>query len=135
MPMTRVRSRITRITGILLCVLSLVVLTGWLIGNPMMVRLAPGSVAMSINTALMFLLCAISLLLHGGARPRSLPLFALSGSVVLLSCTILVEHLFDIDLHIDLADIHDALGDGHARPGRTAPNACLGFLFASLALL
>ncbi|MFP5391931.1 MAG: response regulator [Gammaproteobacteria bacterium] len=135
MPLTRVRSRITRPSGTLLCCLALVVLTGWVLGNPVLVRLAPGSVAMSINTALMFGVAGVCLLLHAAGRERQAPARALAAVLVVLPLAILTEHLFDIDLRIDLAHVHQALGDGHSKPGRTAPNACLGFLFAGMGLL
>ena len=100
-----------------------------------MVRIVPGSVAMSINTALMFLVAGAGLLLCAFERGATLAFRACCWFLIGLSSLILSEHLFDIDLPIDLVAVHDRLGDGHAKPGRTAPNACLGFLLGGLAML
>ena len=55
--------------------------------------------------------------------------------MVLLSGLILVEQVFDVSLGIDWPALHATIKDGNSRPGRTAPNTCLGFLCAGLALL
>ncbi|MBC7686267.1 MAG: hypothetical protein H7176_13715, partial [Bdellovibrionales bacterium] len=121
------RSLASEVAGFLLCALGLFVISGWIMGNHAMVRIVPGSVAMSINTALMFLVAGCCLV----ARARR-AIEAGAWFIIALSGAILSEHLFDIDLPIDLAGVHDALGDGHAKPGRTAPNACAGFLLAGI---
>lgn len=133
--MIRDRTLLTRLTGFLLCCLGLLVLCGWAVGSAPMVRIVPGSVAMSINTALMFLVAGIALLLNGYGRGLTWAFRSCCWFIIGLSATILTEHLFDIDLPIDLVAVHDALGDGHAKPGRTAPNACLGFLLGGIAML
>jgi PAS domain S-box-containing protein len=121
-----------KLTGLLLCLLSTIVLTGWVVGSSTLVRMLPGSVAMSINTAIMFLAAGIYLL----SWPRDGKITLLrqfcTGLLLALPSLILLEHLFDADFGIDLAHIHAALGDGHSRPGRTSPNACIGFLFAGI---
>jgi PAS domain S-box-containing protein len=124
-----------RVMGLVLCLLGTVVLAGWVIGSSALVRMMPGSVAMSINTAVMFLVAGICLL--SWPRDDQASILQKIGACVLvvLSALILLEHIFDTDFGIDLAHVHAALGDGHSRPGRTAPNACLGFLFAGLAFL
>ena len=132
--MTPDRSLMARSTGLLLCALGLFVLLGWALGNHAMVRLIPGSVAMSINTALMFLVSGICLLLSSGRQAGGVAFRSGAWFIIALSGAILVEHIFNVDLPIDLATIHDALGDGHAKPGRSAPNTCAGFLLAGLAL-
>ena len=129
------RSLLTRLTGFMLCCLGLLVLIGWIVGNQAMVRIVPGSVAMSISTALMFFVAGAGLLLCAFERAATLAFRACCWFLIVLSSLILSEHLFDIDLPIDLVAVHDRLGDGHAKPGRTSPNACLGFLLGGLAML
>lgn len=129
------RTLLTRLTGILLCCLGLFVLAGWAVGSVHMVHIVPGSVAMSINTALMFLVAGAGLLLNAFGRGRGWAFRSCYWFIIGLSATILGEHLFDIDLPIDLRGVHEALGDGHSKPGRTAPNACLGFLLGGVAML
>lgn len=129
-------SSATRASAVLLCFLGLFVLTGWAIGSETMVRLIPGSVAMSINTAIMFLVGGLALASARRVGPWAGRLhLTLASVLVVLPLLILSQHIFDIDLGIDLASVHAALRDGHAKPGRTAPNACLGFLCAGIALL
>ena len=123
------------VAALLLCILGATVLFGWAISSPALVRIAPGSVAMSINTALMFTVAGAWLVLHARGRAGSIAGRAAPWFLVVLSTFILVEHIAGIDLPIDLAQVHEALGDGHAKPGRTAPNACAAFLFAGAVLL
>jgi len=120
--------------ALLLCALGVFVLTGWALGSEPMARVLPGSTAMAINTAAMFLLAGIGLLLaQAGRFGRTLT--GLSAVLIALPLAILAQHAFDVDLGIDWAAIHARVGDGHAKPGRTAPNACIGFLCAGMVLL
>jgi|GEM_PF-5257885 len=135
MPISQLRTQVIRACSGLLCGLSLYVLIGWAISSPAMVRVVPGSVAMSINTALMFLMSGICVALVRCGATQSKRLIILAGAISTLSSLILVEHIFGIDLQIDLSGVHSALGDGHAKPGRTSPNACIGFWCAGWALL
>lgn len=133
MPIVSIKSQ--KLTGYLLCAIGGFVIAGWMLGNRTMVTVVPGSVAMSINTALMFLASGLSLVFlhrdtgHAVVRTICPPL------LVILSALILIEHVTDIDLRIDLTSVHAALGDGHSRPGRTAPNACIGFLLTGLVFM
>jgi PAS domain S-box-containing protein len=124
------------VAGFVLCLLSLFVLAGWVLGNETMVRVIPGSTAMAINTAAMLLLAGCCLSIHGSTDARIQAAYRwLAGLLVVFPLAIFSQHLFDIDLGIDWAGVHAALGDGHAKPGRTAPNACLGFTLAGMVLL
>jgi PAS domain S-box-containing protein len=126
---------VQKVMGLLLCLLAATVLTGWAVGSSTLVRMVPGSVAMSINTALLFFVGGLCLLFHSRETRLSALERTCSWVLVVLPVLILLEHVFDANFGIDLAHVHAALGDGHSRPGRTAPNACLGFLFAGLALV
>jgi len=124
---------IQKLTGLLLCLLSTTVLAGWMIGSSALVRMIPGSVAMSINTAIMFLVAGTAVLTWPHDGNISLLQKICAGVLVVLPTLILLQYVSDTDFGIDLTQVHAALGDGHSRPGRTSPNACLGFLFAGLA--
>jgi PAS domain S-box-containing protein len=132
--MTTDRFRVTRFSGAILCLLGVYILLGWAIGNLDMVRIIRGSVAMSINTAFMFFVCGLCLLQNAATWRGALIMRSGAALVATLALAILSEHVFDIDLPIDLASVHSALGDGHGKPGRTAPNACVGFLCAGIVL-
>jgi PAS domain S-box-containing protein len=91
---------------------------------------------MAINTAFMLLLSGICLLASRLRTAMEQRLYTgISVVLIILPSAILFQHIFNIDLGIDWAGVHAALGDGHAKPGRTAPNACLGFLFAGTVFL
>ncbi|WP_119157583.1 hypothetical protein [Caldimonas tepidiphila] len=126
-------SPIVRLAALSVCALGAFVLTGWGLGSREMVRILPDSVAMSINTAVLFLVAGILLLSSERQGPRARRLAGvLSWVLVLFPAAILVQHLFDVDLGIDWAEVHRRLVDGHSKPGRTSPNACLGFLAAGI---
>lgn len=127
--------RMGGLSAVFLLLLAGYVLIGWVRGDAAMVRVVPGSVAMSINTALMFLMCGACLLLTNRGQWQRWTALALSLVVTALSSAILSQHVFGVDLGVDMAAVHQALGDGHSKPGRTAPNACIGFLSAGLAFL
>lgn len=120
--------------GWILCLIGATVLLGWMVGNHSLVRGFSASPAMTINTAVLFLFSGLSLTLSARTPDSRLVQRVLVPVLIGLPGLILLEHLFDIDLGIDLAHIHAALGDGHARPGRAAPNTCLGFLSAGIVL-
>lgn len=120
--------------GILLCLLGAFLLAGWVTGNSLMVRVVPGSPAVAINTAALFFIAGICLIL-ADSRGLAKRLYRLGVAVLMaLPAAVLSQHLLDVNLGIDWASVHAALGDGHTYPGRTAPNACLGFLFAGIVL-
>jgi PAS domain S-box-containing protein len=124
------------VPAVLACWLGAFVLTGWALGNAAMARVLPGSTAMAINTAASFVMAGIALLLsQRSGAPAARARKALGGMLVALPGAILVQHVTGADLGIDWAGIHAAVGDGHAKPGRMAPNACVGFIAAGLLLL
>gem|GEM_PF-1115214 len=131
--MTTSLSLTARLSGIALCALGAWILAGWAIGDIRLVRVLPGSTAMAINTAVMFLLAGMTVLLSTGrGGPATLLRRGAIAVLIMLPLLILFQHATGIDLGIDWPAIHAALGDGHGKPGRTAPNACLGFLFAGI---
>ncbi|HYF21241.1 MAG TPA: PAS domain S-box protein, partial [Ramlibacter sp.] len=124
------------VPGALVCFLGAFVLTGWALGNAAMARVLPGSTAMAINTAVSFVMLGMALLLSqraGAAAARARRAFG--GMLVILPGAILVQHVSGTDLGIDWAGVHAAVGDGHAKPGRMAPNACIGFIAAGVLLV
>jgi PAS domain S-box-containing protein len=124
-------SAVVRCAAFFLCALSVFVLAGWAIGNPLMVRLLPDSTAMVLNSALLFLTCGVCLFLGNRRRGRTGRLYRhLPVLLFLLPLAVLFQHVFDVNLGVDLARFHAGVGDGHGRPGRMSPNASLGFLLA-----
>lgn len=50
-----------RVIAFILALFGCVVVVGWAIGNEHLVRIVPGSVAMGLNTAIMFIAAAVCL--------------------------------------------------------------------------
>ena len=124
------------ILGIILAALGIFVLAGWSLRVPEMVRIVPGSVAMGFNAALCFLAAGICLVLRSFPSKRNEQLgFLLACVLIILPSAILFEHLYDIDLGIDLVSLHQSVKDGNPRPGRVSPNASLAFLMTGLVFL
>ena len=115
--------------------LGIYVVSGWVLGNEMMVRVVPNSVAMGLNASLLFITAALCLWPASWPRAFSRVPTICAWLLILLPCVILFEHWRDINLGIDWTALHATVKDGNPRPGRVAPNACLGFLFTGIALL
>ena len=117
--------------------LGVYVLLGWMFVNEAMVRVIPGSVAMGVNAASMFIATGLCFWPDAGhdrgmfLRLRKI----LPWLLVVLPCLILIEHFFDRGLGVDWSALHTLVKDGNPRPGRVSPNACLAFIFTGIALL
>ncbi len=125
--------RIRQLIAFAIALLACYVLAGWMLGSEVMVRILPNSVAMGLNTALLFL-AAATCLWPAPWRPAysRIPMLC-AWLLIVLPCAILFEHWRDINLGIDWTALHATVKDGNPRPGRTAPNTCLGFLFTGIA--
>jgi hypothetical protein len=135
----RSRTKIMRlhppdIAAAIIVLLGLYVMAGWIVGSEAWVRVVPDSVAMGVNTALLFLAAGVCLFCL--RRPRcSRAAVWTAWLIVLLPSAVLVEHAFRINLGIDCVAFHAWMKDGNPYPGRMSPNACVGFLCAGLAML
>src|ERR1700704_113654 len=100
--MTREFSTRSVLAGITL-LLGATVIVGWFARVPALVQVLPGLQAMTLGTALCFLLSGVALMLPGIA-PRRAPggQSALGLAVIALAGAMLVEHLTNVELGIDL---------------------------------
>ncbi len=143
MPVNAFRTQ--QAVAILVGSLALYVLTGWALGIEALVRVFPNSAAVLFNSALLFLVAAWCLWPEPDAalvpvRPLRTHLQSVGRTVgpwllIAVSGATLVEHVFGLQLGIDWESLHQSVNDGNAHPGRLAPNACIGFLLAGVALL
>ena len=117
-----------------LMLLGSVTMLGWLLHVPVMVTLVKGLLPMVFTTGMGFLLAGLALAL-GNSRRRSLLRFrrAIGAALVAACSLILLEHILDLRLWIDLAPIHTWYDYGNTRPGRMAPNTAIGFIVAGAA--
>ncbi len=114
------------------------VLAGWLLGIPALMRIVPGAVAMVPGTAVGFLLSGMALWLRAGER--SVWRLRVSGAAAagagLLGLMNLVEYFSGRDLGIDELLFRDPAGLTGAMPGRMAAATALSFVaFAAASLL
>lgn len=128
--------RAVQVIALIVGALGTYVLLGWAMGVELMVRVVPHSVAMGLNTAVLFVAAAVALLRPVASRPRHSRQFSfLIFILIALPSAILFEHLSGVALGIDWASLHALVKDGNPFPGRTAPNTCVGFIFIGLAAL
>jgi hypothetical protein len=126
---------VQRMISATLILLGVYVLCGWALGQETMVRILPGSVAMGLNTAVMFVVTGLCLFPVNASRTYLRIQRILPWLLVILPSLILIEHALDRSLGVDWPALHALVKDGNPRPGRVAPNTCLAFIFAAIALI
>ncbi len=108
-------------------------LVGWIFHIEILKSVVPGLVTMKALTAVMFVLCGISL--HLQVRVRNLRTAQLLAAVVILiSLLVMIEYIFDRNFGIDQFLISETT-QGVTYPGRPAFGTALCFSLAGLALL
>ena len=109
---------------------------GWLARLPWLLQLLPDVAGMVFSTALCFTLAGVALLLPG-QRPtmRRRGQTLIGCLLVLISGAVLVQHLTQIDLGIDLLSIHAWFSGQNPAPGRMSPNTALAFFLCGATLL
>jgi signal transduction histidine kinase/CheY-like chemotaxis protein len=119
--------------------IGLAVLLGWTFHNQALEMILPGSVGMKANTALCCVLCGMALFigyLSYPRRSRRLWCLVLAGLVGLISFLTLIEYMYGVSFGLDEILFRDSpASPGTSFPGRMSPNAALGFLFFSAALV
>ncbi|MES2901241.1 MAG: response regulator [Pseudomonadota bacterium] len=127
------------LAGVLIGLLGALVVFRWLTDSAAIAALIPGSAQMGLNTPLMFLAAGFCLFfLQPGARQGAVLQLAWRGAVgllLVLPLLVLVQHLFDVNLGIDFVRVPTVPTPSQPHPGRVAPNTCVGFLLAGVALL
>ena len=122
-----------RLAALWLAGVGLCVIAGVLGGRIEMARLFLNAVPGSLNAGLLGLLAALALWDDPRRPSRRMSLAA--WSMILLTVLVLVEHTTGLDLRLDLPALHRAMQPTSSHPGRIAPNTCLCFLLAGIALL
>ncbi len=105
--------------------IGLTVLCGWLLNNPVLKTVVPGFITMKVNTALLLITLAVSIILLRDESPslvnRRLS-YILSSFTISVSVLTLAEYLFNQNFGIDellFQDLDDI--NGRFAPGRLAP--------------
>ncbi|GBG14713.1 uncharacterized protein NMK_2314 [Novimethylophilus kurashikiensis] len=117
-------------------VISTLVLFGWFLSLPTLIKIQPYWVPMVVNTAICCWLCGFALLCTFFFRIDTAQRVSrwVSISVLILSTLALAETLFGINLFIDFPEFHRSLQPEYLHPGRMAPNTTLGLMMFSLGL-
>ena len=124
-----------QVAGLFIGSLGLAVLVRWVFDSALIARLIPGSQVMAINTALLFMVAGLCTFIALERAPRpALSRAAGAGVVLLVTLPLLVlsQHVFGINLGIDLPRAPAAPSDSVPFPGRMAPNTCIAFLLAGV---
>lgn len=136
-----------RTVGVLACVVSLAVLSGWLLGVAALTQLVAGWPQMAPLTAVVIALCGISLLLSAGlpsaffgvAQERSVlsrRLAHFSAGLALLLCLVrLAAYLLGWDLGLDNIGLARTAAAHGMQPGTMSLAAAFGYCSLSGALL
>ncbi len=111
--------------------LGIVVLIGWLANIPLLIQLLPTLTPMQFNTALMFVVLSIALLLslrfRNGLVSTSFALFGL-----LFAGATFLQYVFDWNLGLDEFFQDAYIATRSTYPGRMAPNTAICFVFIGI---
>ncbi len=124
-----------RDAGCLVALAGGLVLSGWLLSALALTRLPGGDISMKANASVAFVLCGLGLVLPTlpWARAR-LAARACAVGVGLIAGLALLEYATGHDLGFNIGSALDPASPATPHPGRTTPQATLGFLFIVPAL-
>lgn len=121
-----------RTCAAVIIVMAVTVITGWLVHEVRLVQIDPSFEPMKFNTALLFLLCGLSLAAITSAADRlaaALALLCLCFSGLTLS-----QYVFAVDWGIDQLFGTPFVQKRSIFPGRMSPNTASGFMMTAFAL-
>ena len=127
-----------RVVAALVGALGCVTVIRWITGMTFIDTVLPGAGLIGLNSPMMFLAMGLGLYLTSlgpnATRLHRIVQRLLCAYVAGLATAILIEHLFDVSLGIDFVRGVAVPTADLPVPGRVAPNTCLGFLFAAIAM-
>ncbi|MGV3626483.1 MAG: PAS domain-containing sensor histidine kinase [Betaproteobacteria bacterium] len=123
------------IMSTIVLLIALSVMLGWIAGIPSLVQ-PVGGPAMVFNTALCFALMALAVVLDNPDSSQKIRIQQwLGGSVIIIACAVLSQHLFNITVGLDWPSLHRWLADDNPYPGRMSRPTALSFLCCGAVLL
>ncbi len=120
------------VAGTFLAVLGLLVVVGWVVRIPTLIRIDPSWVPMHFNTALGMILIGIAFIAAWSEWRRTA--VAASALLATLALATLAEYLFELDLGIDQAFIEAWTTTATPFPGRMSVNSAVLFSICGIAL-
>lgn len=116
--------------------LSFMVLLGWGFNVPLFKSVVPGYITMKANTAVCFLLMAVSFLLQVySTKPVKLIANVLIVIAMLIVFVTLLQYITGIDFKVDQLLFSDSMSSNPLHPGRMSPITAICFLFLGVVLL
>jgi diguanylate cyclase (GGDEF)-like protein/PAS domain S-box-containing protein len=130
------RNTASSLLGVGLLLFGLTLMAAWLLGVSPWFAAAGGGPTL-FNAAVCFALTGAALATEFFLRDETLrrAQTGLAAAVALLAGLIFIERVFDVDLGIDLPDLHRAVQEDSAHPGRVAPPTALAFLIVATVLI
>lgn len=123
--------------GVFVSLVALVIICEWTFGIKIVARLSPTDSSMKINSAIVFFLFGLSLILHQSRKivVRVIVKF-LIGSGMMIAALTLSQYVFGFNLGIDELVFKDnPNADITSSPGRMSPLVAFNFLLTGMALL
>jgi signal transduction histidine kinase len=116
---------------------ALVIICEWAFRIKILAHLSPTDSSMKINSAIVFLLFGLSLMLHQSGRfAIRVAVKILTGFGLLIAALTLAQYIFGVDLGIDELVFRDNPSpDITSSPGRMSPLVAVNFLLTGTALL
>ena len=111
-------------------------MSAWLVGSTTLFAAAGGGQPL-FNGGVCFALTGVALAIEAFLRGETLrqARTGLATALAALAGLIFMEHLLDVDLGVDLPDLHRAAQEDSAHPGRVALPTALAFLLVPIALI
>ena len=114
-------------------IISTLVLLSWIFQETVLLNIIKGAPTMKVNTAILFILCGLSVFTLFFENRRSYLINRiLSTIIIVVSFVTLLMYLFHFDLPIDNIIVYDRFSNSY--PGRMATSTAICFLLTGLAL-
>ena len=123
--------------GVILTALGLYVISGWLLGIEMMVRILTESVAMRLNTAICFIVTGglFFSMSVAPSREQRLIVRVLAGLLTLAAASFLLQRMLDVDFGINFNQLHPSFFHDNPKLGLISANSSVAFILTGLAFL
>jgi len=130
------RTAASSLLGVALVLWAAIVMSGWLSGSPALL-VAAGGGQVPFNTALCLALVGLALVAERlpGDQSRQRIRTGVGAAVALIAGFVLLEHVFDFGIGIDLPQLHRSGPEDTPTPGRMSLPTTLAVLLLSVAMI
>src|SRR5262249_52330459 len=129
--LTMERARLSHWIGGLLVLLGIVTMLDWWLELGILIQVvAVRGLPMVFNTGVCFVLAGAALMVPHRSSHRIALTTLLGSAIVCIATLVLIEHLFNVDIGIDWAALHNRPYHFNPKPGRMSPITAIAFLMA-----